>query len=100
MNVMDNALDALPDNGGVLKIRSYKEGDFLLTQIEDNGSGIPDDIVRQIFDPFFTTKKVGKGTGLGLDVSKKIVDNHNGSICVKSEPGKTIFTVCIPYEKE
>ena len=62
----------------------------------DDGPGIPEDIRSRIFDPFFTTKEMGKGTGMGLEVVQRIVQQHHGSIKVISEPGKTEFVVCFP----
>ena len=99
MNLLDNAIDAMEENEGKLKIDIKKENEFLRVDITDNGSGIEDDILSKIFDPFFTTKKVGEGTGLGLDVTKRVIDNHKGSIKVKSKKGETTFEVCIPYDE-
>jgi signal transduction histidine kinase len=96
-NLIDNAIDALPDTGGTLTIRAEPDrGQFVLTRIIDNGEGIPPDAQAKIFEPFFTTKPVGKGTGLGLDIVKGVVRHHNGSINVQSEPGRTEFRVCLP----
>lgn len=92
-NLIDNALDAMEENGGTLEIKAFQQSGFLKVQIIDSGKGIPEDTLPQIFDPFFTTKDVGKGTGLGLDVVQKIVTQHNALIDVESEPGKTCFTV-------
>ncbi len=98
-NLIDNALDALPEKGGTLTIRSYLENEkFLYTTFTDNGSGIPDDIQKKIFEPFFTTKGVGKGSGLGLDIVQGVVSHHNGSLKVDSKPGETTFTVCLPID--
>jgi len=94
-NIIDNAIDAM-DNGGTLALNSRQDRDFVLVEVIDNGSGIPVDIIDSIFDPFFTTKPIGQGTGLGLDVVKKIIDQHNGQIKVISKPGKTEFQVCLP----
>ncbi|AQG80838.1 sensor histidine kinase [Spirosoma montaniterrae] len=95
-NLIDNAIDAMPDSGQ-LTIRSYVDrGEFVLTTITDNGSGIPADIQDKIFEPFFTTKEIGKGTGLGLDIVQGIIKHHNGSIKLKSKPGETEFSVCLP----
>jgi signal transduction histidine kinase len=96
-NLIDNAIDAMEENGkGRLEIRTQKFGDFVKVYLIDDGPGIPEDIVSQIFDPFFTTKEIGKGTGLGLDVVNRIVQQHNGTIRVSSVPGRTEFIVCFP----
>ena len=94
-NIIDNALDAM-ENGGTLKIETYRRGHNLCIDITDSGAGIPEDIMSCIFDPFFTTKAMNEGTGMGLDIVKKIVTRNNGDIQVQSEPGKTCFTVCFP----
>jgi len=96
-NLIDNALDAMEANGkGTLTIKTHKDKEFVQVSIIDDGPGIPEDIRTKIFDPFFTTKELGKGTGLGLEVVQRIVQQHNGSIKVKSEPGDTEFVVCFP----
>jgi signal transduction histidine kinase len=96
-NIIDNAIDALEETeNGTLEIKTEKDGEFVKVSFIDNGPGIPDDIKNQIFDPFFTTKEIGKGTGLGLEVVKRIIKQHNGSIKVNSEPGKTEFILCFP----
>ena len=95
-NIIDNAVDAL-DGHGQIKIRTWREGDFIQVEISDNGSGIPPEVQSHIFEPFFTTKGVGKGTGLGLDIAHRIVvDDHHGDITVTSKPGDTRFQVCLP----
>jgi len=96
-NLIDNAIDAM-DEGGVLNIKTYAKRDRAFVEITDNGAGIPENVVSKIFDPFFTTKNIGKGTGLGLEVVRRIVEHHKGSIEVDSVPGKTTFTVCFPVE--
>ena len=71
----------------------------MVVQIEDSGSGIPEDIQSKIFDPFFTTKGQGEGTGLGLNISRNlIVQKHFGEISVESKPGSTCFTVRLPID--
>jgi len=99
-NLIDNALDAMEINGkGTLTVKTEKDGKFVQVSIIDDGPGIPADIQSRIFEPFFTTKEMGKGTGLGLEVVQRIVQQqHNGSIKVKSEPGHTEFIVCFPID--
>jgi len=98
-NLIDNALDAMEPNGkGTLTIITKKDREFVRVYIIDDGPGIPDEIKSRIFDPFFTTKEMGKGTGMGLEVVLRIVKQHNGSIKVKSEPGRTEFIVCFPID--
>ena len=96
-NLVHNALQAM-DNLGTLRIDAYQDDNSIVVSITDSGSGIPDDIKPKIFEAFFTTKPAGEGSGLGLDIVKKIVDKHKGKITVHSQPGKTIFTVYIPIQ--
>ena len=95
-NLIDNAIDGM--NGkGHLRIRTAQESDRVSVEIMDNGAGIPSEIQPCIFDQFFTTKEVGKGTGLGLDIVRRIVEGqHKGSIRLESKPGETRFQVWIP----
>ena len=98
-NLLDNAIDAMNDNG-ILELVTTKHGDHIEVQITDSGAGIPPEIQARIFEPFFTTKPVGKGSGLGLEVVRRIVENrHQGSISVESRPGKTQFTVGLPIHQ-
>lgn len=98
LNLFINAIDAMPD-GGVLSIgvtEEIKTG-FMAIQISDTGAGIPTHILSSIFNPFFTTKPTGKGTGLGLAVSRGIIEKHGGEIDVESKPGEGArFTVYLP----
>lgn len=97
MNLVDNALDALEGRPEAsLRIKTEKDREFIIVTIIDNGPGIPADIQDKIFDPFFTTKPIGKGTGLGLEMVRQIIRQHNGKVDVKSIPGKTEFRVCFP----
>jgi signal transduction histidine kinase len=99
-NLIDNALQAM-GGSGTLTIRTSKAGDRVQVEIGDTGPGIADDIVSRIFEPFFTTKPVGEGTGLGLDISWRIVVNkHHGDISVESAPGDTRFRVTLPIRDE
>ena len=97
-NLIDNAIDAM-DGKGELTIRTSKENNCALIEIIDNGSGIPPELQSRIFEPFFTSKDVGKGSGLGLDISRRIiVQKHKGNLRFKSQPGKTNFQIRIPLE--
>ena len=100
-NLIVNALDAITgDDGageGTLTLRTSRDGDCAVVEIADTGPGIPEDLRRRVFEPFFTTKPVGKGTGLGLDVSFRIVvKRHGGDLRVTSIPGDTRFQVVLP----
>jgi signal transduction histidine kinase len=95
-NLIDNALQAM-DGRGTLTVRTSRHQDMVQVEIGDTGPGVPDEIVSRIFEPFFTTKPVGEGTGLGLDISWRIVVNkHHGDLSVESEPGDTRFRVRLP----
>lgn len=98
-NLIDNAADAM-EGKGTLAIKTYQEKDWILVEFVDSGPGIPKSIQQKLFDPFFTTKPVGKGTGLGLNISFNIIQKHKGSIIVSSKPGKTCFTVRLPVNFE
>ncbi|MEM9023686.1 MAG: HAMP domain-containing sensor histidine kinase, partial [Bacteroidota bacterium] len=99
-NILDNAIDALRDREGAkIVIKTVADNDFLRVYFRDNGPGIPEDVMQKIFDPFFTTKAIGEGTGMGLDVVKKVMDHHNGKVEVKSEPGATEFCLCFPIHE-
>jgi signal transduction histidine kinase len=96
-NLIDNAFAAMRTGGGTLTVRTRRDNERLVVEIVDTGSGIAPEIRPRIFEPFFTTKPVGEGTGLGLDISYRIVVNrHHGDIQVESEPGRTVFMVYLP----
>ena len=95
-NLIDNAIAAM-DGVGTLTVRTSRDKDCVLVEICDTGHGVPQEIRNRIFEPFFTTKPFGEGTGLGLDISWRIVVNkHHGDIGVQSEPGNTRFRVWLP----
>ncbi|MCX4579804.1 ATP-binding protein [Streptomyces sp. NBC_01571] len=95
-NLIDNAASAM-EGEGTLTVRTAHDHDQLLVEFRDTGPGVPAEIRDRIFDPFFTTKPVGEGTGLGLDISWRIVANkHHGSLSVQSVPGDTRFQVRLP----
>ncbi|MGY1692706.1 ATP-binding protein [Geodermatophilus sp. SYSU D01105] len=95
-NLVVNALDAMAGEG-TLTLRTARDGDCAVVEVADTGPGIPEDLRRRVFEPFFTTKPVGQGTGLGLDVSWRIVVNrHGGDLRVQSRPGDTRFQVLLP----
>jgi signal transduction histidine kinase len=97
-NIIDNAIDAM--NGqGELRVRTYREDDYVVVEIGDNGAGISPEIQSHMFEPFFTTKGVGEGTGLGLDTVQRIVKKHRGNIQVRSKPGDTHFQVRLPLSE-
>jgi signal transduction histidine kinase len=94
-NLIDNALDAI-QAGGHLRILAARDGQRVVVRVVDDGPGIPPQILSRIFDPFFTTKPMGQGTGLGLDIVRRIVLHNDGVIEVNSKPGHTEFRVSLP----
>ncbi|HEY1804568.1 MAG TPA: ATP-binding protein [Terracidiphilus sp.] len=94
-NLIDNALDAVQD-GGCVEVKANREGERVVVRVIDNGPGIPASIRESIFDPFFTTKPMGQGTGLGLDIVRRLVRHNDGTIEVESQPGRTEFRVRLP----
>ena len=94
-NLIDNALDAVPDFGCV-QVLANRDDQHVMVRIIDNGPGIPPQVLERIFDPFFTTKPVGQGTGLGLDIVRRLVRHNDGEIAVESQPGRTEFCVVLP----
>ncbi|RLP53771.1 MAG: hypothetical protein D6160_14365 [Ketobacter sp.] len=99
LNLLVNSAHAMKTTGNIY-LRTRQHGDSVVIEVEDDGCGIPDTIINKIFDPFFTTKEVGKGTGLGLSLSYGIVQKHNGTLSVKSEPDVgTTFTITLPIKR-
>ena len=95
-NIIHNAIQAM-DSVGKVKVQTKREGDWAVVRITDSGPGIPPEVLPRIFQPFFTTKKQGEGSGLGLDICKKIIENkHHGKLEVDTEPGRTTFIVKLP----
>ncbi len=98
-NLIDNALDAM-DGEGTLRLAIRLDGDDVVVEVGDTGPGIDPAILHRVFEPFFTTKDVGSGTGLGLDISRRVVvDRHGGSIEFESAPGSTTATVRLPRSR-
>lgn len=97
-NLIDNAADAMAD-GGTLRIAAHADGPELVVEVADTGRGMPPEVVARAFEPFFTTKEVGRGTGLGLDIARRIVvERHGGTIAIESVPGTTVVRVRLPGE--
>ncbi len=98
-NLIDNAADAM-EGTGTLTVRTAREGELAVVEIGDTGPGVPPEIAKRIFEPFFTTKPVGQGTGLGLDVSwRVVVSRHHGDLQLQSHPGDTRFQVRLPLHE-
>ncbi|MEW6615590.1 MAG: ATP-binding protein [Thermodesulfobacteriota bacterium] len=101
LNLINNAIDAIGKDGGVVSIMTHVDDGFVVIDVSDTGRGIPQADIQRIFDPFFTTKPVGKGTGLGLSICYGIIDRMGGRISVNSAPGKgTTFHVRLPIGTE
>ena len=94
-NLIDNALDAAPASGRV-DVNATRERDRVVVRVIDNGPGIPAEVRGRMFDPFFTTKPVGKGTGLGLDIVRRLLAHNDADVEVESVPGRTEFRVSLP----
>ena len=95
-NILDNAIDATGGKGRI-EIRTMRQDEHIVVEIEDNGQGIPTEVLPRIFEPFFTSKPQGQGTGLGLDTAWRIItEEHAGTITATSEPGRTIFRISLP----
>ncbi|MCD6582909.1 MAG: hypothetical protein J7K90_14030 [Desulfuromusa sp.] len=95
LNLLVNAIDATPE-GGSISITTQQNGDQIIAQISDSGSGIPAELMNQVMDPFFTTKEVGQGTGLGLSICYGIMELHGGNIELKSQDTGTTVTLIFP----
>jgi signal transduction histidine kinase len=97
-NLIQNAHQALAATGssGKIMIETAVDADSAIVRVIDNGPGVPADVLPHIFEPFFTTKRKGEGTGLGLGISRQIVDKHGGDMRCESQPGRTVFEVRLP----
>ena len=102
LNIITNAVHAMPERAepNIITLRTAMENDETVRiEIQDNGSGIPKDVLPKIFDPFFTTKPIGQGTGMGLSISFKIIQEHGGKLTVDTESGLgTVFTILLPVK--
>jgi signal transduction histidine kinase len=102
-NLIDNSIDAItgdttrPKPGGTIHVRTSRSGACAQVDIIDDGPGVAAEALPHLFEAFFTTKDVGKGTGLGLDIVRRIVNRHEGTVTVSPEPGATTFTVRLPF---
>jgi signal transduction histidine kinase len=100
LNIITNAIQAMPvrSEDNIITLRIVMESDDMVrVEIQDNGDGIPKEVLPKIFDPFFTTKAIGKGSGMGLSISYKIIQEHGGKILVDTEAGVgTIFSIMLP----
>jgi signal transduction histidine kinase len=95
-NLIDNALDAM-DGTGTLRITTRADTDGVVVEIADTGPGMPPEVAARAFDAFYTTKEVGRGTGLGLDIARRIVtERHGGTVAIDSRPGQTVLRVRLP----
>ncbi len=96
-NLIDNAADAV-DGHGRIGIRAFSDEGYVVVEISDSGPGVPRQVRDRVFEPFFTTKDVGEGTGLGLDIVRRVVSGHGGDVSLRSEPGETTFRVQLPMD--
>jgi signal transduction histidine kinase len=98
-NLIDNAIEAM-DGRGTLRVRTRADGGHVVIEVADTGRGMPPEVAARAFEPFFTTKDVGKGTGLGLDIARRIVtERHGGTITIESAPGDTVLRVRLPVRR-
>jgi two-component system NtrC family sensor kinase len=101
MNLTLNSIQAMANGGGSLRVATAADNGTIRIEVEDSGDGIPRENLAKIYEPFFTTKPVGKGTGLGLFITHRLVAEMGGSIGVRSQPGQgSLFTVRLPLRRE
>jgi signal transduction histidine kinase len=95
-NLINNAIDAM-DGAGTMRVSCHATEREIVVEIADSGPGIPPDVLPHVFEPFFTTKDVGRGTGLGLDISRRIiVERHGGDISIDRVDDRTVFRIRLP----
>ena len=98
-NVLINAIQACPEKSGIVTVSCTQKDFYVDLRVEDNGAGIPAAQLTKVFDPYFTTKQATSGTGLGLYITKKVIEDHNGSIKAESTPDVgTVFTIRLPLQ--
>jgi signal transduction histidine kinase len=98
INLIDNAVDAM-DGAGTLRLATRADGDAVVVEIGDTGPGMSPQVLARAFEAFYTTKDVGKGTGLGLDIARRIVvERHGGTIGIESQPGDTVLRIRLPVQ--
>jgi signal transduction histidine kinase len=97
LNLIDNALDAIPESGKI-EIVGRRELDRVVIRVIDDGPGISREVLPRIFDPFVTTKPPGQGTGLGLEIARRLARSYQGDVTVQSKPGRTEFSVSLPID--
>ena len=99
-NLIENAIDAVPaGGGGEVRVSARRDGNEVVVCVIDNGPGVPEELKGKIFEPFFTTKPIGQGTGLGLDIARRVVQRFEGHLVLESRPGRTEFRVVLPTAK-
>jgi signal transduction histidine kinase len=99
-NIIENAIDAM-DATGTLRISTRASPEHVIIEVADTGPGMPPEVQARAFEAFYTTKDVGKGAGLGLDISRRIiVERHHGQISIDSRPGETVLRVQLPCRRE
>jgi len=97
LNLVKNAVEATP-SGGRVRVAVRSEADALLIEVTDTGPGIPPEVLPRLFEPFYSLKAIGKGTGLGLVISKDLVEKQGGTLTAANRPeGGAVFTVRIPF---
>jgi len=98
INLIDNAVDAM-DGAGTLRLATRADGDAVVVEIGDTGPGMSPQVLARAFEAFYTTKDVGKGTGLGLDIARRIVvERHGGTIGIESQPRDTVLRIRLPVQ--